>query len=83
MVKAKIKMYKLEDGKLVESPNVIRANGKVYTNPSEKILRQFGYKPLVVEPEPENLQDNQYLVEKYTETEDAIVLSWEIATEEE
>lgn len=25
MVKAKIKMYKLEDGKLVEAPNVIRA----------------------------------------------------------
>lgn len=46
-------------------------------------MRQFGYKPLVIEPEPENLQDNQYLVEKYTETEDAIVLSWEIATEEE
>lgn len=75
---AKIKMYKLEDGKLIEAPKYVRMNGRIYTNPSESILRQAGYKPLIEEPYPENLSDNQYAVKKYIETDDAIVLTWEV-----
>lgn len=40
-------MYKLENGELIESPKHINLPHKIITNPSDEILRELGWMPLV------------------------------------
>lgn len=52
---------------------------RIISNPTEKHLLEFGYKPLdeTAEP-PEYDKSTQYLIKKYTEEADRIIMNYEI-----
>ena len=50
----------------------------IYTNPTEDLIRAAGYKPLILDEEPEYDVENQYLRQVYEDTEDYILVHWEI-----
>ena len=58
-------------------------NGKIYTNPSDDLLKQVNVKEMVVLEKPEYNVDTQYLIERYSNDRDVITQSWEIKEYEE
>lgn len=54
----------------------IRHDGNIYANPTQEQLKAVGYKPLESAERPED-EDGYYWAEGYTETDTAIVQTWE------
>lgn len=57
--------------------NPVRKNRKVYSNPTDKTLRELGYKELVVAPIPE-VDNTKEVIPVYTEDGSVIKQDWEI-----
>ncbi|MBO5704531.1 MAG: hypothetical protein J6R99_00765 [Alphaproteobacteria bacterium] len=73
-------MYKyISRNQIKRAPNPIKDNGRVYSNPTEKTLRELGYKELVVTDMPE-VPDGKMAVPVYTDGE-TITQGWEIVDE--
>ena len=70
-------MYKLENGKLIASGKVVYYDGKATSNPTDSLLLELGYKPLIESEAPE-LPEGKMLVSHYEETAEAITLVYEI-----
>jgi hypothetical protein len=50
----------------------------VYTNPTEELIRAAGYKPLMFDEQPEYDIETKCLNQVYEDTEDYILVHWEI-----
>ena len=73
-----MKLFKLINGKLKKyNGGFIVLDNKIYTNPKEEIIRQAGYKPLITDERPEYDVENQYLVEVFEDTDNAVLIHWE------
>lgn len=74
-----MKLYKIEDGKLKKfKGGFVVLNNRIYTNPSEEIIRNAGYKEIVRGEMPEFNDELQYPVEVYTEDENNIYVNYKI-----
>lgn len=62
---------------VLKPKNPIFANGNVYSNPTDEMLRELGYKELFVAPMPE-IDDTKEVMPVYTEDSDVIKQNWEI-----
>ena len=70
-------LYKLINGVPVKfKERYIKYDGMVYANPTEEQLKMAGWKELVVQDMPEPI-DGYYLSAVYSETDTAIIQSWE------
>ena len=58
-------------------------NGKIYTNPTDEVLKEVNIKDMIVLEEPEHNVETQYLLPHYTNDEDVITQSWEVKEIEE
>ena len=58
-------------------------NGKIYTNPTDEILKEVNVKDMIVLEEPEYNVETQYLLPHYTNDKDVITQSWEVKDIEE
>lgn len=67
----------INEHQVLKPKNPIFANGKAYSNPTEEILRELGYKELVVAPIPE-VDSTKEVVPVYTEDGSVIKQDWEI-----
>lgn len=65
------------------APKVIFDKNIYIANPTEEILMEHGYKPLVEREQPIFDEENEYLVLKYQEEEDEILKTWVIERHEE
>ena len=71
-------MYaKLVNRNLEYAPRMIRDNNTVTYNPTEGMLINLGYKPVYEEEEP-ICEDGYYCEPRYSETDAAITIEWEI-----
>ncbi|MBQ6907357.1 MAG: hypothetical protein IJQ28_03170 [Clostridia bacterium] len=66
-----MELYKFIDENSVErySGGFIVLDNRIYTNPTEEIVRAVGYKDLVEDEKPEYDVMTQYLAEKYQDGE--------------
>ena len=83
-----MELYKVINGKVKKyTGGFIVLDNKIYTNPTEALVRQAGYKPLVTDENPEYDVETQYISEVVEDTEDTILIHWEVRdidyTEEE
>ena len=67
---------KLINDELIDVRFPIGETNHIFTN-DPTILAQYGYKPVVYEETPE-LAKNEYVTPIYTETENAINVTWEV-----
>lgn len=74
-----MKLYKLVNGqpKKYNGGFVVLEN-RIYTNPTEEIIKQAGYKPMITDEEPEYNAETHYIEKVYEDTEEAILVHWEI-----
>lgn len=74
-----MKLYKLINGqpKKYNGGFVVLEN-RIYTNPTEKIIKQAGYKPMIIDEEPIYDSEICYLEKIYVDTEEAILVHWDI-----
>lgn len=72
-------MYgKIIDGKIIIAGEKIQIPNGWATKPTEEELKKYGYKNLCYNPKPEYDNEEEKLVEKYTEEEARIVISYEV-----
>lgn len=55
-------------------------NNKVYTNPTDNVIRQAGYKPLEEFEKPEFDINTQYLVRTYIDEGDKISVNYTVSS---
>ena len=75
-----MELYKIKNGRLKKYNGgfVVIDNKIIHTNPSEEIIRQAGYKNLYEDEQPEYDIETQYIERVYEDTEDAILVHWEV-----
>lgn len=80
-----MELFKLENGTLKKfKGGFVVLDNRIYTNPTEEIIRKAGYKDLVyTEPKPEYDEETQYLNEVYTEDDTTIYVGYEVVDIEE
>lgn len=72
-----MELYKLKDNKLVKfNGGFVVFDNRVYTNPTEEIIRKAGYKDLVYDEEPVYDESTHYLERELEEQDDRIVVRW-------
>lgn len=72
-------LYKYENGKLIKfNGGFVVFNNRIYTNPTEELVRKVGYKDLVYDAEPEYNAETHYLMQDIDEQETAIVVHWKV-----
>ena len=78
-----MKLYKLDNDTLKKyNGGFVVFNNRIYTNPTEEIVRKAGYKNVVYSDMPEYDIETQYLVEVYTEDDTTIYVSYEVKDSE-
>ena len=76
-----MKYAKLENGILLNAPNIVRYRDTIVINPDGGKLEELGFK-LVTYTEPQGGEPEGFVwSETWTETEDAIVQGWELLPE--
>lgn len=74
-----MKLYKLINGKLKQyNGGFVVLENRIYTNPSDEIINRAGYKPMITDEEPIYDGETHYLEKVYEDTEEAILVHWEI-----
>lgn len=74
-----MELYKLENGKLIKyNGGFVVFNNRIYTNPTEQLVRSVGYKDLIYDAEPEYNTDTQCLDKELEEQETAIIVHWKV-----
>lgn len=70
-------LYRYENGKLIKfNGGFVVYNNRIYTNPTEELVRKVGYKDLVYDAQPEYDAETHYLEQEIEEQETAIVVHW-------
>ena len=73
------KLYKIKNGKLKEyNGGFVVIDNMIHTNPSEEIIRQAGYKDLREDKQPEYDIETQYIDRLLEDTDDGILVHWEV-----
>ena len=74
-----MELYKLENGTLKKfKGGFVVLDNRIYTNPTEEIIRKAGYKDVVYGEKPAYNQETQYLNEVYTEDDTTIYVGYEV-----
>ena len=74
-----MELYKLENGTLKKFKGGFAVlNNRIYTNPTEEVVRQAGYKDVVYGEKPEYNEKTQYLNTVYTEDDTTIYENYEV-----
>lgn len=74
-----MELYKLENGHLKKfKGGFVVLNNRIYTNPTEEIIRKAGYKDVAYGDKPEYDEEKQYLMETYTEDDTKIYVGYEV-----
>ena len=74
-----MELFKLENGTLKQFKGGFAViDNRIYTNPTEEVVRQAGYKDLVYGDKPEYDEETQYLNEVYTEDDTTINVNYEV-----
>ena len=74
-----MELYKIKNGRLKKyNGGFVVIDNMIHTNPSEEIIRQAGYKNLYEDEQPEYDIETQYIERVYEDTEDAILVHWEV-----
>ena len=72
---------KLIDGRLVVAGRIVKEGNTTITNPTEEMLKNLGYLPVVDTEKPEYNKEEQKLVKKYSvnkvEDDDVIFIEYE------
>ena len=72
-----MELFKLKDNKPVKfNGGFVVFDNRIYTNPTEEIIRKSGYKDLVYDEQPEYDESIQYLAKSFEEKKDCIVVHW-------
>lgn len=69
---------KLIDGRLVIAGSIVKDGNTTITNPTEEMLKNFGYKEIQYDTKPEYDDENNKLTEEYIENENNIVVTYVI-----
>lgn len=70
-------LYRYENGKLIKfNGGFVVFNNRIYTNPTEELVRQVGYKDLIYDAQPEYNTETHCLEQEIEEKETAIVVHW-------
>lgn len=74
-----MELYKLENGTLKKFKGGFAViDNRIYTNPTEEIVRKAGYKDVVYGEKPEYNEETQYLNTVYTEDDTTIYENYEV-----
>ena len=76
-----MKYAKLINGRLQYAPNPLRRGDTVVINPVAEKLTELGYKAVTYTAPQGDAPEGFVWIESWTETEDAIVLGWELTPE--
>lgn len=72
-------MYaKLVNGTLKRAPKSVKHEGKTILNPSENVLKQLGYYPVIYTEMPMDAEEGTYYSSYWEQTEEAIVQKWKL-----
>lgn len=72
-------LVKLNDTILEYAPKLITHDGKRVFNPSDEILKLYGYKELVTSEMPEDAPDGKMYISTYSDKGETIVQEWVLA----
>ena len=72
----------ISENKIEHAPKVFFEGDVYIANPTEDLILEHGYKPLVVDEAPET-GENEYLVPSYTETDNEVHQHWNVEVYEE
>ena len=74
-----MKLYKLVNGQLKKyNGGFVVLENRIYTNPTEEVIKQAGYKPMIIDEEPIYDSETHYLEKVYEDAEEAILVHWGI-----
>lgn len=74
-----MELYKIKNGKLEKfNGGFVVIENMIYTNPTEDLIRKAGYKPKIEDEQPEYDIETQYLERRYEDTDDAVLVHWEV-----
>lgn len=74
-----MELFKLENGTLKKfKGGFVVLDNRIYTNPTEEIIRKAGYKDVVYGEKPAYNEEAQYLNEVYTEDDTTIYVGYEV-----
>ena len=74
-----MELYRLDNGKLIKfNGGFVVFNNRIYTNPTEELVRQVGYKDLIYDAQPEYNAETHYLEQEIEEKETEIVVHWKV-----
>ena len=74
-----MELFKLENGTLKKfKGGFVVLDNRIYTNPTEEIIRKAGYKDVVYGEKPEYNEETQYLNTVYTEDDTTIYENYEV-----
>ena len=78
-----MELYKIVGGMPKKySGGFVVLDNRIYTNPTDEVIRKAGYKPMIADEEPMYDGETQYLEKVYEDTEEAILVHWEIREQE-
>ena len=72
----------ISENTVENAPKIIFESDDYIANPTDEMLLERGYKPLVVDTEPE-VGENEYLEPRYTDEGDHIEQHWVVKEYEE
>ena len=74
-----MELYKIINERLVKyNGGFVVINNVIHTNPTDELVKQAGYKSIKEDEVPEHNSESQYLERIIEDTEDAIVVHWEV-----
>lgn len=74
-----MELYRYENGKLIKfNGGFVVYNNRIYTNPTEEMVRKVGYKDLVYDNQPEYNVETHYLEQEIEEQETSILVHWKV-----
>lgn len=74
-----MELYKAVNGRIKKfNGGFVVIDNMIYTNPTEENIKRAGYKPKIIDEQPEYDIKTQFLRENIEDTEDNILVHWEI-----
>lgn len=74
-----MELYKIIKEKMQKyNGGFVVIDNMIHTNPTEDIVKKAGYKPKIEDEQPEYNIETQYLERVVEDTEDAILVHWEV-----
>ena len=74
-----MELYKIVKGQLKKyNGGFVVIDNMIHTNPTEDTVKKAGYKPKIEDEQPEYDVERQYLERVLEDTDDAILVHWEI-----